>query len=175
MKHDAIISACGAYRYWLSREWDSTRQHLLFVMLNPSTADALIDDATIRRCVAFARANGFGGLEVVNLFAYRATDPKELRRVPDPVGPVNDTHIAAAAARAGAVCVGWGASPAVDDRSQVVLPILRAAGHEPQCLHITRSGYPGHPLYLAKKKRLRPYDAAAIEAAREGFETEWAC
>jgi hypothetical protein len=167
MKRDAIISDCGRFRYLLSRVWNDDLLPLLFVMLNPSTADALVDDATIRRCVNFARAEGrFGGIEVVNLFAYRATDLADLRRAGWPVGDENDAHIAAAAVRAGAVCVAWGAVKEADDRVQVVMPIIRGAGHAPQCLHVTRSGYPGHPLYLASAKRLTPLDAA-IEAAME--------
>lgn len=169
MNRDAIISECGKFRYLLSRTWNTDLQPLLFVMLNPSTADARVDDATIRRCVNFARAHGrFGGIEVVNLFAYRATDPTDLRRAGLPVGPENDAHISAAAARAGAVCAAWGATKDADDRIQVVGPLLRRAGHELLCLHITRSGYPGHPLYLASSKRLQPYSLAAIEHAMHG-------
>lgn len=165
MKRGAILSDCGRFRYALTRLWDEALPVLLFVMLNPSTADALIDDATIRRCMAFAQAHGYGGVEVVNLFAYRATAPADLRRAAYPVGPANDEHIAAAAARAGDVCVAWGACDAVDARAQVVMPLLRAAGHEPLCLHITRSGYPGHPLYLPAASRLRPFTLEAIEDA----------
>lgn len=167
MKRDAFISECGRFRYSLTREW-GVGLRLLFVMLNPSTADALEDDATIRRCISFAKAENFGAIEVVNLFAYRARDPADLRREGYPVGPDNDFHIQMAAALAHRVCVAWGAVPAADDRIQVVMPLLRSAGHEPACLHITRSGYPGHPLYLAGAKRLLPYDSAAIDAATCG-------
>jgi hypothetical protein len=165
MRRAAFISDCGKFRYSLFRLWDDTLPILLIVMLNPSTADAYLDDPTIRRCISFAKAHGYGAVEVVNLFAFRATNPADLRRAGYPVGPDNDEHITLAARRAGAVCVAWGANAAVDDRVQVVMPLLRAAGHEPLCLHITRSGYPGHPLYLASATRLRPYDCAAIEAA----------
>lgn len=161
----AVLSDCGRFRYLLSRVWDPRLPVLLFVMLNPSTADALQDDATIRRCVSFAMAHGYGGIEVVNLFAYRATAPADLRRAGYPVGAANDEHIAAAAARAGDVCVAWGASDAVDARAQVVMPILRAAGHEPLCLHITRSCYPGHPLYLPATSQLRPFTLQAVDDA----------
>lgn len=167
MIRTAIISDCGRFRYLLSRTWDNALPVLLFVMLNPSTADALADDATIRRCSAFGRAHGFGGIEVVNLFAFRATAPADLRRAGWPIGPENDTHIAAAAARAQVVCVAWGAVKEANERVQVVMPILRRAGRLPHCLHVTRSGYPGHPLYLASLKRLHEYDEAAIYAAME--------
>jgi hypothetical protein len=168
MKRDAFISICGKFRYSLLREWDALGPKLLFVMLNPSTADAAVDDPTIRRCISFAQAEGFGSLEVVNLFAYRATDPAELRRAGYPVGPDADWFIEIAATQAEKVCLAYGSVPAADERIQQVLPILRRAGREPQCLHITKSGYPGHPLYLASAKRLRPYDPAAINSAMEG-------
>jgi hypothetical protein len=167
---DAAMSECGRFRYRLSRVWAPGPQ-LLFVMLNPSTADAEVDDATIRRCVTFANLAGFSGLQVVNLFAFRATKPADLRAAGWPVGPDNDSHIAAAACAAAAVCVAWGAigerGPA-SDRVQEVMPRLWRAGHEPQCLSITRSGYPQHPLYLPSTCRLRPYDLRSIEAATAG-------
>ena len=170
MNRDATISECGKFRYWLSRIWNADLPPLLFVMLNPSTADALVDDATIRRCVNFAKAEGcYGGIDVVNLFAFRATDPADLRRAGYPVGPDNDQYIEQAARRAGAVCVAWGVMTAGDERVQQVMPLLRRAGHEPQCLHITKSGYPGHPLYLASRLKLRPYNLAAVSDAISGI------
>jgi len=163
----AVISEGGTFRYWLSRRW-SAGPVLLFVMLNPSTADASVDDATIRRCATFAHVHGFGGLEVVNLFAFRATQPAELARLGWQVGPENDEHIDVAARNAGAICVAWGAigdrGPACD-RVQVVAPILRAAGKPLQCLQVTRSGFPQHPLYLPAACRLQVWDHASIEEA----------
>jgi hypothetical protein len=170
MKRAAIVSDCGRFRYHLRREW-TNGSTLLFVMLNPSTADADVDDNTIRRCIGFGQAEGFGAIEVVNLFAYRATDPADLRRAGYPVGPDNDFHLRMAAALARRVCVAWGAASqdAVDARVQVVLPLLRQTlGRDPDCLHVTRTGYPGHPLYLPKASRLRPFDMAAVEAAMDG-------
>ena len=83
----------ATYRYALERRWDHMRPYLVMVMLNPSTADAVRDDPTIRRCVGFAKKARAGGLLVLNLFAYRATDPRELREAADPVGPENDEII----------------------------------------------------------------------------------
>lgn len=163
----AIVSECGRYRYRLSRCWGNG-PYLLFVMLNPSTADGLEDDRTIRRCIGFAKAHGFGSMEVVNLFALRATDPRELSLSADPVGPVNDEAIAHAAAAAGAVCLAYGAHRLVDARAQVVLPLLRRAGAHLQCLRITRSGYPEHPLYLPGSRRLSPFNEQAIAHALAG-------
>lgn len=171
-KRGATVSACGQYRYHLYRQWDAGQPWLLFVMLNPSTADADVDDATIRRCTTFALAHGFGGIEVVNLFAYRATDPAALRRAGYPVGPENDSWISDAAEACvearGSVCLAWGANAAGLERPQVVLPLLRRAGATLLCLQVTRSGYPQHPLYLPSETRLRPFSIGAIEEAMHG-------
>jgi hypothetical protein len=105
----ADLSPCGTYRYLLGRRIGGGDRVGLWVMLNPSTADANEDDATIRRCIGFARREGCGLLEVVNLFAYRATDPAALRLADDPVGPANDHFISKAVERAALVVVAWGA------------------------------------------------------------------
>lgn len=149
MRTDALISDCGKYRYWLSRWWSNTIAPATFVMLNPSTADAAVDDPTIRRCIGYAKAWGCGGVRVVNLYAYRATDPKELWKVPDPVGPENDhfLEIFAWEARAwpGPLVAAWGAN-AKPDR---VADVLRIPGMDRlEALALTRQGQPRHPLYL---------------------------
>ncbi len=105
-RSSAVLSPDGVYRYQLVREWDRARPRVAFLMLNPSTADATQNDPTIRKCIAFARSWGCGSLEVVNLFAFRATDPRELGRCGarvDPVGAENDGYILAAARRASVV------------------------------------------------------------------------
>lgn len=136
----------GPYRYHLWRRWDAAAS-LLFVMLNPSTADAARDDPTIRRCVGFARAWGFGAVEVVNLFAWRATDPRELRRARDPVGPDNDRAILAAAARNQAIIAAWGNHGALGERDRQVAALLAPFGA--RCLGArTSGGAPRHPLYV---------------------------
>jgi len=89
----AGFSPCGCYRYWLTRTWDESRSAVCWLMLNPSTADATRDDPTIRRCIGIARRWGHGGIVAVNLFALRATDPAELVRAVDPVGPENDAAV----------------------------------------------------------------------------------
>lgn len=160
----AVISECGKFRYRLCRRW-AEGPTILFVMLNPSTADAEQDDATIRRCVKFAQAHDCGALEVVNLFAYRATDPRELRNAWYPVGPENDQHIVAAARECSLLCLAWGAHVAGLERPQIVLPMLRDLGVELCCLRITRSGYPQHPLMLPSSCRLMPFSIEAIQEA----------
>jgi hypothetical protein len=143
----------GPYRYLLWRRWDDAAT-LLFVMLNPSMADARRDDPTIRRCLGFARAWGFGGVEVVNLFAWRATAPRDLLRARDPIGPDNDRVIAAAAGRAQAVIAAWGNHGEHRDRDRQVAELLAsAAAAAPRCLGATGRGAPRHPLYVRSTVR----------------------
>ncbi|MGH9551149.1 MAG: DUF1643 domain-containing protein, partial [Terriglobales bacterium] len=93
MEAKAVFDRSGKYRYTLSRCWNSDLERIVFLMLNPSTADAEVTDPTIRSCLGFARELGFGALEVVNLFAYRATEPAALKRARSPVGRENDRYI----------------------------------------------------------------------------------
>lgn len=162
----AHISACGRYRYSLVRRWDDGPT-LAFVMLNPSTADASIDDNTIRRCAMFAHDQGFKAIHVVNLFAYRATDPNDLMSRGFLVGVENREHIDFASAIADEVCVAWGGQaghPTVRRQAQTVLRQLDALHVVPLCLHITRRGHPGHPLRLAQSCRLRPFQRVGVYA-----------
>lgn len=112
-------------------------------MLNPSTADADQDDPTIRRCIRFAQAWGFHRLEVVNLYAFRATDPNQLWQVLDPVGPDNDRYIREASARASMTIVAWGTN-AKRHRQREVMKLLT----EPHALEMTKHRFPKHPLYI---------------------------
>lgn len=98
--HTSAARIIGPYRYTLTRVWEEERPRVCFVMLNPSTADASQEDPTIRRCLSFARSWGYGSLEVVNLFAWRATKPTDIFSAPSPVGEENDHHLALAFARA---------------------------------------------------------------------------
>jgi hypothetical protein len=162
---NAVISACGTYRYRLQRRWhSSSRPPLCFVMLNPSTADATIDDPTIRKCVGFADRLGFGAIDVVNLFAYRATDPANLRAAGFPVGPHNDGWIEVAARNArskgGAVVAAWGANARKLPRTSQVLALLKACEVAPQVLQRCSDGTPAHPLMLPYTCKLQPLDDA---------------
>lgn len=143
----AIFDSSGKYRYRLWRRW-SGGDSACFIMLNPSTADATRDDATIRRCRWFAREAGYGGLEVVNLYAYCATHPRLLWEVADPVGPENARHVAEAVAAAGIVVAAWGrlgakATPVFD------IPLM--------CLGVNSDGSPKHPGRIARKSALQAY------------------
>lgn len=147
----ATISECGLYRYHLWRVWDDERAILCFVMLNPSTADASEDDATIRRCLGFAKRDGYGGISVRNLFALRATDPCELLKVHDPVGPDNEEHLLACrnVHLLSRLVAAWGRLPGgktLRSLAQSSVNIVRMS--DPYCLGCNQDGSPKHPLYL---------------------------
>lgn len=145
---DARFSECGRYRYTLARTW-GVAPFACWVMLNPSTADASQDDPTIRRCIGFSKAWGYGGLCVVNLFAFRATDPVAMKLQTDPVGPGNDEAILGAADERELVVAAWGVHGTHRGRAADVLRLLREAGSVVHCLGATKDGHPKHPLYVA--------------------------
>lgn len=152
VKRSAIISDCGRYRYVLERQWEESyalTQTVTFVMLNPSTADANKDDPTIRRCIGFAKQWGAGRIVVVNLFAYRATNPKELLNCPiDPVGPYNDRHVWLSARQPlGCVVAAWG-SLAGERFASRVKHVAEMIGRPLCAIATTKDGHPSHPLYL---------------------------
>lgn len=153
----AVMDDTRTYRYLLTRIWDTSTQPMVWVMLNPSTADAMEDDATIRRCVGFARRERCGGIAVVNLFALRSTDPRALRDHTDPVGPHNDPFIRQAAGRGGLVVAAWGAGGALHDRGRQVTGALSRAGISLTAFGVTSTGQPRHPLYLPGTAALAPY------------------
>jgi hypothetical protein len=146
MLKEAIIDPTGQFRYSLWRIWNPDFPKVLFIMLNPSTADADIDDPTIRRCIGFAKSWGYSSLEVVNLFAYRATDPDELKKCDDPVGPDNDKYICHAAESAHKIVLAWGTKGVLRGRNREVLNMVER--YSPECLEITANGHPKHPLYI---------------------------
>ncbi len=145
---DAVISPCGVYRYSLARRWEPDGTTALWVMLNPSTADATTNDPTIRRVVGFSRRWGLAAAVVVNLFALRATNPVELRAVSNPVGPECDEHILGALSVADAVIAAWGAvHPHLREREAAVKELLADNASVVECLGVTKNGSPRHPLY----------------------------
>ena len=148
LERDAVISDCGRYRYLLRRSWDHAKPRLLWVMLNPSTADAEVDDATIRSCTRLCRSWGYGSFEVVNLFGYRATDPAELAKAADPVGPRNDIVAEAAIERCDVAVCAWGAHPMARTRARDMASLIRSARPAAYCLGTTKAGAPKHPLYI---------------------------
>lgn len=153
----AVFDHARHYRYLLTRIWDPSRPPLVWVMLNPSTADAFVDDPTSRRCLAFARRENAGGLVIVNLFALRSTDPRVLRHHEDPVGRYNDAFIRQATHVGGRVVVAWGAAGTEHGRGIAVAGSLTAAGVPLACLGTTSTGQPRHPLYVPGSAVLEPY------------------
>lgn len=144
----AEFSPDGVYRYRLWREWDASLPRCAFVMLNPSTADASQNDPTIRRCIGYATRWGYGALDVVNLFGYRATNPRELRTALDPVGPGNDEAILWAARVCRTVFAAWGVHGAFRGRDRYVEQLLAEQSIGIYALGLTKDGHPRHPLYL---------------------------
>ena len=147
-KNAAVFSPDARYRYTLRRQWDDAQPYCLFVMLNPSTADATQDDPTIRRCIGFAKNWGFGGLLVGNIFALRSTDPAALYHVDDPVGPENDYYLRMLRDEATLSVAAWGVHGAFGGRSKEVANQWGKALH---CLGLTKDGHPRHPLYMPGK------------------------
>lgn len=148
MNKTAIIDNTGKYRYLLSRTWDEDLPPAVFIMLNPSTADAEADDPTIKRCINFAKAWDCGGIKVVNVFAYRATNPKELFKAQNPIGIENERHIRESIINPGLIVLAWGSScTKLKSGYEKVKEILKDS--KTCCLGITKDGFPKHPLYLS--------------------------
>lgn len=159
MRKTANISDCGTYRYRLTRHWDVNTLAMPFVMLNPSSADADIDDPTIRRCIGFARREGAGGIVVVNLWALRATDPKRLALYSDPHGPQNcealDEIAITSAATGKSIICAWGTGGG--ERGVYVADRFARQGAHLLCLGKTSAGHPRHPLYVRSDQPLEAY------------------
>ncbi len=158
---NATFSECGRYRYTLTRTWGDPAPAVLFVMLNPSTADADVDDPTIRRCIGFARRWGYDTLHVGNLFAYRATDPRLLGKIDAPVGPDNDDWLEQLAAQSRIVVCAWGADPAAERRGTEVAEQLRRLRSPLWALGLTKDGHPRHPLYVKGDATLIRFEEAS--------------
>lgn len=151
---NAFISECGEYRYWLSREFSKVDKTLLWIMLNPSTADHTVDDPTIRRCCSFASQWGYGSIIVANLYALRSPSPKDLWAHEDPVGEHNNEYLKECMSHSFVTVCAWG-NNARQDR---VDEFKELAGDTPlYCLGTTQSGMPKHPLYIKSDQTLEPY------------------
>lgn len=155
----ATLSDDRRYRYQLGRRWGTPwaegGRRVLWIMLNPSTADADADDPTIRRCIGFSRAWGYDELVVVNLYALRATDPAELGRAEDPFGPDNATWLDHHLSHADSVIAAWGAHNTATNVADALL-----LEHRPlRCLGTTKDGHPRHPLYVRADQPLEVWRA----------------
>lgn len=164
---DAVFSDDGQYRYLLTRAWggqtfgggpegQGSRQ-ITWVMLNPSTADALEDDATIRRCTRFSAVWNFTRMNVVNLYAYRATDPRRLLEVDDPWGPRNYAYVSRAIRDSVVVVAAWGAFADKMPGRIDIEGICSTWDVSLKCLGLTKDGHPKHPLYLPTKTALMDF------------------
>lgn len=153
---EAIYSPDLRYRYALTRDW-AEGSRALFVMLNPSTATEVQNDPTVERCERRARALGFCGFAVANIFAFRATDPRVMRAEADPVGPANDATIQDLAQRYDRIICAWGSHGDHMNRGRTVERLLRAANRPLYHLGLTQSGHPKHPLYIGYSVQPAPW------------------
>lgn len=157
LENDAVISDCGKYRYLLRRIWDRAKPRALIVMLNPSTADAVVDDPTIRSCVRLCQPF-FGGFEVINLYAFRSTDPEGLLESDDPIGPDNWKVAKAAAIRSDLIICAWGAHEAAKTPSSTMFSVLLSQRPAVFCFDTTKHGMPKHPLYIKSGSSLKVWE-----------------
>lgn len=155
-----IISDCKTYRYTLHRRIPSPLRWVrkcVFIMLNPSTADAEVDDPTIRRCISFANREGCTELIVINLFALRSTNPKNLKGHNDPYGPENNKHFEEALKGASIVVCAWGANQMVEKGLSRVRNVLTGPDINLKSLGLTKHGKPRHPLYVKSDQQLMDF------------------
>jgi hypothetical protein len=156
----AVFDASRKYRYLLWRRWNQELPALTFCMLNPSTADAFRLDPTIARCMSFARDWGFGSLRIVNIFAYRSTDPAALQRRRDPVGKLNDQFIERAIHSSQRSVLAWGNHGILRDRDKEMMLMMRKTAASDRLYHLglTRLQQPKHPLYVRRDAGLHGFE-----------------
>ncbi|MDJ0595909.1 MAG: DUF1643 domain-containing protein [Pleurocapsa sp. MO_226.B13] len=157
----AVIT--GHYRYLLWREWDSDRKTVSFIMFNPNSADAEINDPTITRCINFAKSWGYGRLEVVNLFAYRTSKPSLLKQAVEPIGEDNDRYILESVNRSDRVILAWGNHGTWQQQDLYTLELLKNHNHL-YSLGMTKQGCPRHPLYLRRTTKPEIYSTAIMRS-----------
>tara|TARA_R110002126_G_scaffold161549_12_gene309408 strand:+ start:3079 stop:3555 length:477 start_codon:yes stop_codon:yes gene_type:complete len=150
LRSDAVFSDCRKYRFALWRVWDEALPSVMFIGLNPSTADESANDPTLTRCIRYAQSWGYGGVCMANIFAFRATDPKVMMSVPDPVGADNDRWLLELSQSAGLVVAAWGNTGRYMGRSDHVRNLIPNL----HCLKLNKSGEPAHPLY--QKTQIQP-------------------
>lgn len=144
----AVYSDCERYRYSLTRMWQPAGRRVLFVMLNPSTANEVQNDPTVERCERRARHLGYGAFSVTNIFAWRATDPRDMRAAADPIGPANDAALIEGAAWSDDIIAAWGVHGAHRGRGPEVAGLLSTLNTPVFHLGLSKDGHPKHPLYL---------------------------
>lgn len=156
----ATFSPCRTYRYTLERRWSSGPRQCAFIGFNPSTADEVTDDPTVKRCIRFAMDWGFDAMVMLNLFAFRSTDPKAIGRTTDPVGVMNDFRIHGVVAESSRIVLAWGAiAKGYESRIETVSHHLRVRAPK-RCVtlgKLSNEGFPRHPLYMKKTVDLVGY------------------
>lgn len=155
----ASFSPDRSYRYSLWRTWDTTKPTVMVIGLNPSTADESQLDPTLKRCAVFAHSWGYGGFVMANLFAFRATDPLDMKACFEPVGPQNDSFLLELAFACKLVLAAWGTHGGWLGRDEEVVELLTSSGVNLSCLKLTKEGHPWHPLYVkggTRPMRFRP-------------------
>jgi hypothetical protein len=183
---DAVFSPDRLYRYTLTRRWDDTKPIVNWLMLNPSTADENVEDPTIRKCMKFATLWEYGGVVITNLFAYRATDPDQMKAYAEPVGKDNDHHISEVAKASDMIVCAWGNDGAhqtlVEEfnyarapyrgmcpRSKYVIDmLLNTVGIPLYCMAVNKTGEPQHPLYLPFKQKPSVYYGYGTQSPAPG-------
>lgn len=153
----AVFSRCEKYRYVLEIIWDDRKPRCMVVGLNPSTADEMKDDPTLRRVKSFAKDWGCGSVKMTNLFAYRATDPREMKNQPDPIGPQNDELLRISSVNSIHIVAAWGNHGSFKGRDAEVLKVL--SDRRIECFRVTRDGNPEHPLYIPSTQSLTLFQA----------------
>ncbi len=156
MEKDAEIDETGDYRYRLTRIWEESKERILFILLNPSTADGEEDDDTITTLINRSKNWGYGSIVVVNLYSYRATSPEELKEVPDPVGEETDEHILRAAEESDKIVCAWG-NNAEDERAEEVVKLLQNRNHKLYCFETTNEGHPHHTRGISLGTKLKAF------------------
>lgn len=146
----AQFSPCRIWRYQLKRQWREGNRFVSFIGLNPSTADETKSDPTVTHCINYAREWECDGMFMLNIFAFRATDPKVMKKHPSPIGDDNDAWLKKTVKESGIVIACWGNHGSFMDRGRAVVSMIP----DLKCLKLTKAGHPSHPLYL--KKSLKP-------------------
>ncbi len=157
IERTALFDATGRYRYRLGRRWQSSGGQVTFIMLNPSRANALADDPTLRACIQFAQRWQYSSLTVVNLFGYCTPHPTELKAASDPIGPENDGYVIKAVEQAEQVVLAWGNWGGFGGRDRAILSLLKHHSQKLSYLQLNRSGHPRHPLYIKRDTPLQQY------------------
>lgn len=152
MKNTAKFSKCRKYRYALWRTWDESKDYVMFVGLNPSTADETTDDRTLQKCINYSKSWGSGGVCMANLFAFCAINPSDMKAAKYPIGSENNKWLKNLAKNAGLVVAAWGNHGSYLGRSKQVVKLLPKM----YCLKMNNSGEPAHPLYQGANLKHKP-------------------